>query len=305
MKKIKLLFIAISIFANLNAQDIIIKKTGVEIKTKITEVGLDNVKFKKYDNIEGPIYTITKDEIFMIKYENGSKDVFKDNAKEVVKKVEKSKNDYLRKGLHLGFHITPGIGSIIFSDYDIFGVGIHSGLDINIYLNDYVGIKTGISYLNLPFKTSGSINYFGSSVNFSSFSSKGSVNSLGIPIKFLLTTHDKVGFYLASGLNIYFPVSSKHNHYAVYPNNPIYDHDFMVQNFHSNVVIVGETVLGFNMKISNITSLNLGMFYHRSLTNYVDESNQGHYYPNYQITGKHSKGTLVGLQMGILFNLTK
>ena len=293
MKKIKLLFIAISIFANLNAQDIIIKKTGVEIKTKITEVGLDNVKFKKYDNIEGPIYTITKDEIFMIKYENGSKDVFKDNAKEVVKKVEKSKNDYLRKGLHLGFHITPGIGSIIFSDYDIFGVGIHSGLDINIYLNDYVGIKTGISYLNLPFKTSG--NYYEGN-----FGSKGSVNSLGIPIKFLLTTHDKVGFYLASGLNIYFPVSSKQNHYADWNVS-----DYIVQNFHSNVVIVGETVLGFNMKISNITSLNLGMFYHRSLTNYVDESNQGHYYPNYQITGKHSKGTLVGLQMGILFNLTK
>ena len=297
MKKIKLLFIAISIFANLNAQDIIIKKTGVEIKTKITEVGLDNVKFKKYDNIEGPIYTITKDEIFMIKYENGSKDVFKDNAKEVVKKVEKSKNDYLRKGLHLGFHITPGIGSIIFSDYDIFAFGIHSGLDINIYLNDYVGIKTGISYLNLPCKTSG--NYYEGN-----FGSKGSVNSLGIPIKFLLTTHDKVGFYLASGLNIYFPVSSKHNHHTVYSNNPN-DYEDLHQNFHSNVVIVGETVLGFNMKISNITSLNLGMFYHRSLTNYVDESTGGYYYSNYRNTGKHSKGTLVGLQMGILFNLTK
>lgn len=270
MKKLILLFAVISIFSNLNAQDVIIKKTGDEVKVKITEVGLENVKYKKYNNIDGPIYTIPKYEIFMIKYENGSKDVFKDIEKEVVAKEEKSKQDYLRKGLHLGFHITPGAGAVLMDNYK-FGFGINSGVDLNIYFNDYVGIKTGISYLNLPIKYGISYgNYFIID------NVTGNVASLGIPIKFLLTTGNKVGFYLESGLNIYFPISSKVEEY---------------NGNHESVVLAEETVLGLNIKTSEIMSLNFGLSFHYTLTKN---------FPN-----ENTKGVLVGLQMGMLFNLTK
>jgi len=273
MKKLILLLTVISIFAKLNAQDIIIKKTGDEVKVKITEVGLDNVKYKKYDNIDGPIYTIPKYEIFMIKYENGSKDVFKDIKKEVASpEVEKNKKDYLRKGLHLGFHITPGAGAILMDNYK-FGFGINSGVDLSIYFNDYVGIKTGISYLNLPIKYDG-YGYYGYD------EVTGSIASLGIPIKFLLTTGKTVGFYLESGLNVYFPISSKvEDSYYYYNDN------------HESVVLAAETVLGLNIKASKIMSLNFGLSFHSSLTKN---------FPN-----ENTKGVLVGLQMGMLFNLTK
>jgi len=77
MKKILLLFILSNLlFSKIYSQDIIVLKTGDEIEAKITEVGLDNVKYKKYENINGPVYVILKNDIFMIKYENGSKDVF-------------------------------------------------------------------------------------------------------------------------------------------------------------------------------------------------------------------------------------
>ena len=63
------------------SQDVIIKKTGDEIEAKVLEVGETIIKYKKFSNIGGPSYSINKSDIFMIKYENGDKDVFdkKDN----------------------------------------------------------------------------------------------------------------------------------------------------------------------------------------------------------------------------------
>jgi len=55
-------------------------KNGNEIQAVVQEVGVEVVKYKKYDNPDGPIYIKIKSEIFMIKYENGSKDVFSEEA---------------------------------------------------------------------------------------------------------------------------------------------------------------------------------------------------------------------------------
>jgi hypothetical protein len=61
---------------SLVAQDIIILKNGDEIKSLVTEIGTDLIKYRKFENLNGPIYTLEKDRVFMIKYENGTKDVF-------------------------------------------------------------------------------------------------------------------------------------------------------------------------------------------------------------------------------------
>jgi hypothetical protein len=77
MKKFYLITAALVCSNVLSAQDIITLKSGDEIKAKVQEIGTDNVKYKKYDNQNGPTYTLMKSDIFMIKYENGDKDVFK------------------------------------------------------------------------------------------------------------------------------------------------------------------------------------------------------------------------------------
>ncbi|MDR1259157.1 MAG: hypothetical protein LBK65_07780 [Tannerellaceae bacterium] len=77
-KSIILLAVFFGSMATVFAQDIITLKSGDEVKAKVQEVGLTDVKYKKYDNLEGPVYTLLKTDIFMIKYENGEKDVFKD-----------------------------------------------------------------------------------------------------------------------------------------------------------------------------------------------------------------------------------
>jgi hypothetical protein len=76
----KLLFILFGIlFVNyLSAQDLIIKKNGDEINAKVQEIGVNEIKYKKIGNLEGPVFTLLKSEVFMVKFENGTKEVFND-----------------------------------------------------------------------------------------------------------------------------------------------------------------------------------------------------------------------------------
>ncbi len=79
MKTIKtFIFSIILCFAfSSHAQDIIILNDGDEISAKVTEIGIDVVKYHKFENQSGPIYSINKDDVFMIRYQNGEKEVFK------------------------------------------------------------------------------------------------------------------------------------------------------------------------------------------------------------------------------------
>lgn len=63
-----------------NAQDIITLKDGSDMQVLVQEVGEFDIKFKKFDNPNGPNYTLKKSEIFMVRYKNGSKDVFANNT---------------------------------------------------------------------------------------------------------------------------------------------------------------------------------------------------------------------------------
>ena len=61
------------------AQDIIIKKNGDEIKCKVMEISSTQVNYKLQqinDSIVNSILSVAKAAVFMIKYENGTKDVF-------------------------------------------------------------------------------------------------------------------------------------------------------------------------------------------------------------------------------------
>lgn len=63
------------------AQDLIVKNNGDEIKAKVIDVDEDKVRYKKWTNKSGPTYSLGTDKIFMIKYQNGDKDVFQKNGK--------------------------------------------------------------------------------------------------------------------------------------------------------------------------------------------------------------------------------
>jgi len=58
------------------SQDVITTRSGESIQAKILEVGQTEIKYKKFDNLEGPVYWILKSVVLMVKYENGTVDVF-------------------------------------------------------------------------------------------------------------------------------------------------------------------------------------------------------------------------------------
>lgn len=60
------------------AQDIIICRNGDEIESKILKISKTEIEYKKWSNQDGPTYTLEKSEVFMIKYPNGDKDLFKE-----------------------------------------------------------------------------------------------------------------------------------------------------------------------------------------------------------------------------------
>jgi hypothetical protein len=76
MKKTTLLLVTQIVAYCLLSQDVIVLKNGGELKAKILEVLPDVVKYKKWDNQDGPSYSESKTNIIMIKYQNGTKDVF-------------------------------------------------------------------------------------------------------------------------------------------------------------------------------------------------------------------------------------
>ena len=63
----------------LNAQDVIVKTDGSTIICKVIEVGTSEVKYKKYSNLDGPLYTITSENIQNINFENGEKEIINDS----------------------------------------------------------------------------------------------------------------------------------------------------------------------------------------------------------------------------------
>lgn len=82
MKKFLIFFIIFG-FTTITsvAQDIITKKDGTDIEAKILEVSSNNVRYQKYSNLDGPTYNLATDEILMIRYSNGEKEIFQSSNK--------------------------------------------------------------------------------------------------------------------------------------------------------------------------------------------------------------------------------
>ena len=65
------------------SQDLITRKDGTEIQAKILEVNTSEIKYKRYSNPDGPVFTLPISDILEVRYENGENDVFTDNQSTV------------------------------------------------------------------------------------------------------------------------------------------------------------------------------------------------------------------------------
>lgn len=76
MKRFILSIAFIVLGGHVIAQDIITKKDATEIQAKVIKIGTTEIEYKRWNNLDGPIYTLPVKEVFTIKYENGQRDVF-------------------------------------------------------------------------------------------------------------------------------------------------------------------------------------------------------------------------------------
>lgn len=58
------------------AQDVLTKTNGEELNVKVLEITPSEVRYKRTDNPDGPFITVRRTDVFMVRYANGTKEVF-------------------------------------------------------------------------------------------------------------------------------------------------------------------------------------------------------------------------------------
>ena len=85
MKYILLFFLFICSSNITKGQDTLSTRSSETILVKVIEVGTSEVKYKKLDNLNGPVFSMLKLDLLLIKYENGTKDDYSS-----IKKIEEN-----------------------------------------------------------------------------------------------------------------------------------------------------------------------------------------------------------------------
>lgn len=91
MRTLILAFFAYILFAlPAFSQDVLYTTGGNKIKAKVVEINAKDLKYKDYNNLEGPTYVITKMDVVLIQYANGVTEVINDNPPTMAPKVTAS-----------------------------------------------------------------------------------------------------------------------------------------------------------------------------------------------------------------------
>jgi len=102
MKKLLYLIVTFTILLRfpLYSQDIIIKNNKAEIKAKVVEIQEDLIKYKLYEDANGPLRNIQISDVFIIIYETGKRETFPTvpNKKLNTAQVGSSESSYTSSG---------------------------------------------------------------------------------------------------------------------------------------------------------------------------------------------------------------
>lgn len=92
MKKILLLFVFVASAILSNAQDVIITKDSERIKAQISEISDREVKFKRLDNLNGPLFILPAQKVASIVFANGDVFVFNERIQKPVQSDAENDN---------------------------------------------------------------------------------------------------------------------------------------------------------------------------------------------------------------------
>ncbi|EJF08551.1 MULTISPECIES: hypothetical protein [Pontibacter] len=134
MKNLLFTIIAFFVYFTCQAQDILIKRNGDELEVKVLEIDLEAVKYKRFDNLEGPIISIAKADVFMIKYENGTKVTMNEMRPAVQQPVYAQRTGYPQENLKLG---GPRLGFTVLSQKYIDHISNDYDTNVNAFMTQF------------------------------------------------------------------------------------------------------------------------------------------------------------------------
>lgn len=136
MKKLILSCLALFTCLLCQAQDVLVKRNGDEIQVKVQEITLDVIKYKRFDNPEGPVISIAKSDVFMIKYENGTKEVFKEAARPTAQAINAREVVYTNGQQNLKLS-GPRIGFTVLSQKYSDNIQEEFDTDVNKFMTQF------------------------------------------------------------------------------------------------------------------------------------------------------------------------
>ena len=86
--KIRFVFAFLSLQLFIFPQDSLYFTNKSVVVAKISEIGISEIKYQRFDNLSGPTYVTSKSEIYFIKFANGKTDTLMPLKKAVVKETQ-------------------------------------------------------------------------------------------------------------------------------------------------------------------------------------------------------------------------
>ena len=197
MKKSYLTSMLALVCCTVSAQDIILKKNADEIQAKVLKVTETEIEYKKWENLDGPIYTIPANEIFIIKYQNGSKDIISANSARTRSDIAGNFPKYQGE-IAAAYGLGVGrVSEFINTDRILFET-VH-GIRINPYL--FTGLGLGFDYF---YESIDMEDYYGNAIG--SYDGAGVLSSF-INLKGYYPATKKLAVYFSLDLGAAFGVA--------------------------------------------------------------------------------------------------
>ena len=158
MKIFIIVLFCFSFINSTHAQDKIMFIDGTEILSKVIEINNTEIKYKNFADISGPTIITLKKNIFIIKYENGTKEVFTENLindspKNIQVETKLNTNYCIKKGnkiIDAFYGITFNSGPLfVFNNWPIPSNITNKyciGGAFEYLVNDKIGIGAEITY---------------------------------------------------------------------------------------------------------------------------------------------------------------
>lgn len=151
------------------SQDVIFKTDGSEIRSRVMEISSDNIRYKSWDQQDGPIRNISISDVFMIIYDDGTVENFKkastivveekrdeasniiesdnNNSSQVINNevmpiIKTDKRDVFDFGIRAGCYFPEDKAMV-----DIYGIAFNPGFDFRYWGKKAIGIGSSIDLI--------------------------------------------------------------------------------------------------------------------------------------------------------------